>query len=164
MYLGAIITANLIITKFGPAASIITAFFCIGLDLTARDYLHEVWHNNHLKLKMGALIATGSILSWLVNSDAGRIAIASFIAFALAGAADTIVYSRLFNRLRIIKINGSNVGSALVDSIAFPTLAFGVFMPLIILGQFAAKVGGGFLWSLVIVKLNLHKDTANAPA
>ena len=30
------------------------------------------------------------------------------------------------------------------------TIAFGSFLPLIVLGQFAAKVGGGFVWSLFL--------------
>ena len=45
---------------------------------------------------------------------------------------------------------GSNVFGALVDSLVFPTIAFGGFLPWITLGQFAAKVAGGFLWSLVL--------------
>ena len=36
------------------------------------------------------------------------------------------------------------------NSIVFPTLAFGGFMPVIVLGQFAAKVLGGFLWSKIL--------------
>jgi uncharacterized PurR-regulated membrane protein YhhQ (DUF165 family) len=53
----------------------------------------------------------------------------------------------------LIKANGSNFGSALVDSVLFPTIAFGVFMPLIFLGQFLAKVFGGLFWSVVLERL-----------
>lgn len=42
--------------------------------------------------------------------------------------------------------------SAAIDSVLFPTLAFGVFMPHIVLMQFAAKVGGGAIWSWVLRK------------
>lgn len=132
--------------------SIITAFLCIGLDLTARDHLHEAWHRRGLVWKMGALIGVGSLLSYLINRNTGQIAVASFIAFALAAIADTLAYSALFKRVRLVKINGSNMVGALVDSITFPTLAFGVFMPWIILGQFVAKVGGGFIWSLILTR------------
>ena len=45
------------------------------------------------------------------------------------------------------------------DSIVFPTLAFGLFMPEIVLGQFVAKFVGGFLWSLVLQKF-FSKDEA----
>ncbi|MDG1177262.1 MAG: hypothetical protein P8O73_03090, partial [SAR324 cluster bacterium] len=50
----------------------------------------------------------------------------------------------------IIGANGSNVAGSVIDPIVFPTLAFGVFMPEIVLGQFVAKFVGGFLWSLVL--------------
>jgi uncharacterized PurR-regulated membrane protein YhhQ (DUF165 family) len=52
-------------------------------------------------------------------------------------------YYFLFKQKFLIKTNGPNLGSAVVDSILFVTIAFGVFMPLIILGQFLAKVLGG---------------------
>ena len=50
----------------------------------------------------------------------------------------------------MIRVNGSNVAGSAIDSIVFPTLAFGVFMLEIVLGQFVAKFLGGFLWSLVL--------------
>jgi uncharacterized PurR-regulated membrane protein YhhQ (DUF165 family) len=130
--------------------TIINAFLFIGLDLTSRDHLHEAWHNRGLVWKMALLIATGSIITWVLNRDAGQIALASFLAFSLAAVVDTVSYHLLRDKAYIVKINGSNVASAAVDSIVFPTVAFGVFMPWIILGQFAAKVGGGFVWSLVL--------------
>jgi uncharacterized PurR-regulated membrane protein YhhQ (DUF165 family) len=134
----------------GPSSVIWVAFLFIGLDLTSRDYLHEAWHNEGLWWKMAVLVGTGSLFTYLLNTSAGPVAIASFVAFALAGIADTITYHLLKDRARMVKINGSNVVSALVDSVVFPTMAFGAFMPLIILGQFAAKVGGGFVWSLIL--------------
>jgi uncharacterized PurR-regulated membrane protein YhhQ (DUF165 family) len=143
------VCANLIITQFGPVMAIPVAFLFIGLDLTARDHLHEAWHRRGLVWKMVLLIGTGSALSWFLNRDAGRIAIASFTAFACAGVADAIVYQLLGDRARMLKINGSNVVSAAVDSVIFPALAFG--FPLlwpIMLGQFAAKTLGGAVWSV----------------
>jgi uncharacterized PurR-regulated membrane protein YhhQ (DUF165 family) len=131
---------------------IVNSFLFIGLDLTARDYLHEAWHGRGLLWKMTGLIATGSAITWILNRDAGQIAVASFVAFACAAVADTVTYHLLKERIRIVKINGSNLVSAAVDSLVFPTLAFGVLMPGIIIGQFAAKVAGGFVWSLIIAK------------
>lgn len=152
MYLIAIVLANLFVAWFGPKVVIVNAFVLIGLDLTARDGLHEAWHNKGLTWKMGLLIGTGSLLTWLLDSGAGQVALASFVAFTGAGIMDTVIYELLHDRIRLVKINGSNVGGALTDSVLFPTIAFGNFMPLIILGQFGAKVLGGFLWSLVISK------------
>jgi len=152
MYLVAIVMANLLVTWFGPSVVIVNAFLFIGLDLTARDKLHEQWQHKHLWSKMALLIGVGSTLSWLLNRNAGPIALASFVAFACAGIADALVYHLLRDKAKMLKINGSNVVSAAIDSLVFPTLAFGSFMPLIVLGQFAAKVAGGFLWSLVIAR------------
>jgi hypothetical protein len=37
-----------------------------------------------------------------------------------------------------------------VDSVLFPTIAFGAFLPAIVLGQFVAKVAGGAVWSWIL--------------
>jgi queuosine precursor transporter len=150
LYLGAIVAANLIIAEFGPVATILTAFVFIGLDLTTRDHLHEIWHKKGLMWKMGLLIASGSLISYALNRDAGQIALASFIAFAATGAVDTLVYHFLHDRARWVKVNGSNVFGSATDSLIFPTLAFGSLMPWIVLGQFVAKVLGGALWFSII--------------
>ncbi len=152
LYLAAIVAANLAVARFGPGSSIIIAFLFIGLDLTLRDRLHDSWRGNGLAWRMGLLIATGGAISYLLNVNAGRIAIASTVAFAGAATVDAIVYHFLRDRPFMVRANGSNVPAAAVDSILFPTIAFGGWMPWIVLGQFAAKVGGGFLWSLILRK------------
>ncbi len=149
LYLVAIVLANLTVAAFGPRMVIVNAFLFIGLDLTARDRLHDTWKGNRLLPRMTALIAAGSILSWLLNRDAAQIALASFVAFAAAAVVDTIIYQLLGKYPRWLRINGSNTPSALVDSIIFPTLAFGAFLWPIVLGQFLAKTLGGFFWSLL---------------
>lgn len=152
LYLVAVALANLSVLHFGPISTPFNAFFLIALDLTTRDGLHERWHGKHLWLKMFALIATGSLISWLFNREVARIAIASAVSFFAAGLADTIVYQVLFKKSRFVKLNGSNVVSSAVDSFLFPTLAFGGFIWWATLGQFVAKVAGGYLWSLVLKK------------
>lgn len=153
LYLVAIVLANLAVTAFGPAASIPASFVFITLDLTTRDALHERWQGRHLWRNMALLIVSGSVLSALINWQAANIALASCVAFAGAGLADTLVYAALEERARLVKMNGSNVVSAAVDSILFPALAFG--FPLlwpIMIGDFVAKVTGGALWSLVLTR------------
>jgi hypothetical protein len=150
LYLSAIVAANLIITRLGHSATVVTAFLFIGLDITARDRLHESWHGRGLWPRMAALIASGSLLSWLVNRNAGPIALASFVAFAASGMADTLAYHALRRRAWFVKVNGSNVVSAAVDSLVFPTLAFGMLLPWIVLGQFIAKVAGGAVWAALL--------------
>jgi len=152
MYLVAIVAANLTVALWGPSVTIINAFLFIGLDLSARDRLHDAWRGNGLVWKMGGLIASGGLLSYLLNHDAGPIAVASTVAFASAATVDAGVYHLLRRRPFLVRANGSNVPGAAVDSLVFPTLAFGGFLPLIVVGQFAAKVAGGFLWSLILNK------------
>lgn len=153
LYLFAIVAANLLVAFFGPSISILNAFLFIGLDITTRDYLHEAWHRN-LYLKMLALIASGSILSFLLNFNAGPIALASFVSFLLSGLVDFTSYQLLRDKSRKLKVNGSNVLSSAVDSVIFPALAFG--WPLlfgIMMGQFIAKVAGGFAWYFIIERI-----------
>jgi queuosine precursor transporter len=161
LYLIAIVAANLLVAKFGIAIVMINAFVFIGLDLTMRDALHEQWDGRNLWAKMALLIGTGSLLSALLNWQVAPIALASFIAFTGAGIADSLTYHVLGAKTRLIRMNGSNVIAAVVDSFLFPAIAFG--FPLLIpvmLGQFVAKVAGGFVWSLLLVQV--HKQALEA--
>lgn len=158
VYLIAIVLANLSVVYFGANASIVNAFLFIALDLTARDRLHDQWQHKNLKRNMLLLILTGSALSALLNINALPIAVASSAAFLASGVVDTVVYAALSKRSKLVQVNGSNITSAAVDSLLFPALAFG--FPLlwgIVLGQFAAKVIGGFLWSYVLSPTIQHK-------
>ena len=152
IYIAALVVANLLVAWLGPWFSPINAFVLIGLDLSLRDKLHEQWENDRLLLKMGGLIAVASGVSYLLNPAAGSIALASFVAFALAMTADTIVYHYLRDKPWLIRSNGSNVAGAAVDSITFPTIAFGGLMPEIVAIQFLAKVFGGSVWSYWLKK------------
>lgn len=152
LYLVAIVAANLLVAQFGPSVAILNAFLFIGLDLTTRDRLHEQWAGRGLWWRMFVLIASGSLLSWLLNANTGPIALASLVAFAAAGVADALTYYALGGRSYLVRVNGSNVVGALADSLIFPWLAFGAWLPLIVTGQFAAKVLGGALWAIVLRK------------
>ena len=84
IYAAAIIAANLLVLKFGPSVTPINAFFLIGLDLALRN-----WLNLRMRpLAMGALILSTGLLTYLVNSAAQNIAIASAVAFTFAALAD----------------------------------------------------------------------------
>lgn len=157
-YIGLFVTgaaaANLwsayMVPRYGVWISLVSAFMLIGFDLTCRDALHEAWRGRGLVLRMGLLIASGSLIAWLVNRDAGRIAVVSLAAFGAAGIVDALTYHLLRNRPWLKKVNGSNGLSAATDSVVFPWLAFGAFNVPLMVGQFGAKVLGGFLWSLVL--------------
>ena len=150
LYLAAIVAANLSVAAFGPSVVVVNAFLLIGLDLSARDRLHDAWSGRGLGPKMALLVAAGGFLSWLLNRDAAQIALASTVAFTAAATVDTLAYAAMHRWPRLARVNGSNVLSAAVDSLVFPTLAFGALLWPIVLGQLAAKVAGGFLWSLVL--------------
>jgi len=100
---------------------------------------------------MGALIGTGSILSWVLNRGAGRIALASFVAFAVSGTIDAVVYHLLRGKERWRRVSWSNLFGAVTDSVIFPAIAFGWPPdPAIVYGQMAAKAMGGQFWALVL--------------
>lgn len=150
LYLIAIIAANLLVAAFGPSATIINAFLFIGLDITLRDRLHDLWNERHLWIRMAGLIITGSALSWLMSGATGKIALASLVAFATAGIADAIIYALLRKKKWMVRVNGSNMVSAAIDSIVFPWIAFGSPIWWVVLGQFIAKTIGGALWAFLI--------------
>lgn len=149
-YLVAAVAANITVQSFGPTAMPIIAFMMIGLGLTSRDYLHEAWQGKRLGWKMLALIDGGSVLTYLVNHEAKRIAWASFLAFACAEATDAVTYSLLKRRARRLKVNGSNMVSTLVDSVVIPAAAIGLFNFKTIAPQYATKGAGGWVWSMIL--------------
>ena len=150
VYIAAIVAANLSVAAWGPWVSPINAFLLIGLDLALRDTLHERWRGNRLMLRMGGLIAAAGAISYVLNPASGMIAIASVVAFTAGGLADALIYQTLIRKPYLARANASNAGGAVVDSLLFPTIAFGAFLPAIVALQIAAKIGGGFLWSLVL--------------
>jgi len=152
IFLIAIVAANLSVAYFGPISTPFNAFLLIGLDLSLRDLLHEKWHNRNLGLKMFGLICIGAGITYLLNHNAGMICVGSVSAFAGALIVDALLYEKFFHKPKLIKMNISNIGSAITDSILFPTIAFGAFMPLIILGQVVAKIGGGALWAWILTR------------
>jgi uncharacterized PurR-regulated membrane protein YhhQ (DUF165 family) len=160
-YLAAIVVANLTLAEWGrehPEVALYNAFAFIGLDLVARDRLHDYWRHR-LFTRMALLIASGSALSYLLGlwlgtgPDAGRIALASCAAFAAAATADTLVYRRMGAHEWLERINRSNVAAAAVDSLVFVALwPFGFSLELAFT-LFAAKVAGGVTWSLLLWRL-----------
>jgi uncharacterized PurR-regulated membrane protein YhhQ (DUF165 family) len=63
------------------------------------------------------------------------------------------------SRSPIDRANGSNMAGAAVDSLIFPTLAFGALMPHIVLLQFVAKVAGGAIWAALLAR-TLQREAA----
>lgn len=149
VYAAAMTIANLLVAVFGPVITPVNAFVLIGLDLALRDWLHvrlRLW-------QMGTLIGVTGLLTYLLNDAAANIAIASAVSFTLAALVDWLVFSKLRGSWMRRSV-GSNVAGAAVDSLVFPTIAFGSLMPVIVLSQFVAKVTGGWLWAKLLEKRN----------
>lgn len=160
IYLAAIATANLAAARYGPAATIVIAFLFIGLDMACRDALQERWAGRWMWPRMLGLIVAGGLVSFIVNRDAAVIAVASTVAFVASTAVDALVFAALGDRDRLVKWNGSNLVSAAVDSLLFPTIAFGSLLPLVVVGQYVAKVGGGLVWSLALNAVSVRRREA----
>ena len=150
IYIAALVAANLLVAWLGVWFSLVNAFVLIGLDLSLRDKLHDLWEGEKLPIKMGGLIATASVVSYAINPATGMIAFASLAAFSLSMVADSVVYQYLKYKDKVIRINVSNIAGAAVDSVVFPTIAFGGLMLEIVALQFLAKVFGGFIWGKIL--------------
>lgn len=143
VYIAAIVTANTLVSALGPSVTIVNAFVFIGLDMTIRDYLHDLYEQ---PLKpMLILVCIGSLVSYLLNT--GMIAVASAVSFLIANSVDTSVYHWLRVQPWLKRVLKSNVAASGVDSVLFPLIAFGAFLPEIVLGQWVAKVTGGMVFA-----------------
>lgn len=169
LWLAAITAANLIVAKYGPEASIWCAFVLVAVTFVVRDRLHDRWEGRGRWWRMAALIAAGGALAWLAclvggalewipsPDEAGRIGVASCVAFAAAESVDALVYHSLRARAWLERCNASNLVGAAVDSIVFPTIAFGGVLWAVSFGQFTAKVAGGLLFSLLTARAVLAR-------
>lgn len=162
-YTAGITLANLTIVWFGKWATPVNAFVLIAFTFIARDALHELWAGKNRVLRMLVLILGAGAVSYLINPDAGRIAIASALAFMLSEFVDWSAYLALDKRPWLVRSNGSNIFGAIADSIAFPWIAFGATDSLaVIMGaQLFAKLAGGAIWS-VIFKHTIRPDERRA--
>lgn len=151
-YAVAMIAANLLVATFGPSVTAINAFLLIGLDLTLRDWLHfrlKTW-------QMGGLIIGTGLITYALNPASEMIAVASAVSFLAASIVDWAIFVKITGSW-IKRANVSNTAGAAVDSLLFPTIAFGALMPEIVALQFVAKVSGGAVWSYVLEKKLKHE-------
>jgi queuosine precursor transporter len=160
LYLAAVVAANLTIAAFGAVAVVPVSFLFVGFVMTTRDHLHDSWLGDGLPWKMSLLVVAGGALSFALNADALTIAVASSVAFAASETANALVYQPLLRRgvPWLQRVNIGNLPNATIDSLLFVTLAFG-FAPAIIAAQIAAKVVGGFVWSLLLQRLATRRYT-----
>lgn len=150
VYLGAIVAANLLITALGPAWVIPVGLVLIGLDLAVRDKLHDRTSGRDLVVLMGLLIATGGAISYALNADAGRVAVASSVAFTLGALVDAVAYQLLKARRPWVRSAASSAPAGLVDSAAFLIILTGGLPIVLIITQAVAKALGAAAWARLL--------------
>jgi len=154
-YAAAMVTANLLVATFGPSISPVNSFLLIGLDLTLRDWLHvrlKTW-------QMGCLIVGTGLITYVLNPASEMIAIASATSFLVAALVDWAIFVKSTGSW-IKRANISNTAGAAIDSLLFPTIAFGVLMPEIVALQFVAKTSGGAIWSYLLQKYQVKNEVS----
>lgn len=141
IYVASICCANLSAATIGIWVTPLNAFFLIGLELVLRDFLHH----QLTKIEMILVVLVAGVLSFLININAKSIAIASLLAVIVSCFVDYVVYAKTKGTWEQ-RSNKSNIASGFTDSLIFPLVAFGSFIPGVFALQWAAKVFGGALW------------------
>jgi queuosine precursor transporter len=130
-FVGSLAVANWLSSRFGrvpvgcglhAAAGTYTA----GLALALRDLVQDGWG----RVGAVAAIAVGAVASWLVAAPS--MALASAAAVCFSEMADLAVYTPLRGRARagparwVVAVVASNAVGAVVDSLLFVAMAFGL--------------------------------------
>jgi len=149
IYLIVIVCANISVAMFGEYAFYINGFLLIPFDMYSRDVLHDKWKNNNITLRMGLLILFGGIMTYVLNHDTYKIAIASVLAFTVSSIIDALVYQRLISKTKFVRMNVSNIFSSLLDTMIFISIVFG-FSWKIILIQSLIKFSGGLIFTILL--------------
>lgn len=109
----------------------------IGAALALRDAVQEAAGRTTVL----ALVAAGAALSLAFSPPA--LALASALAFLLSELADFAIYDRLRRRQLALAVIASGIVGAVLDSLLFSALAFGViaWAPGLVLAKLYASVG-----------------------
>lgn len=143
-YIGSIVTANWLTTRYGlisvaPALMATAGTFAVGGVIMTRDFLQDAFG----RITVLAAIATGAFLSWLLSSH--QIAAASGLTFLTAETLEFTVYTPLRRKVAwgtsrwslIIAI--ANTTGMIADTLLFLALAGFPLTISIIAGQLAGK-------------------------
>ena len=152
IYLVAFILANFIVLHFGANGLIFTALFLIPFDFVMRCLFHEQWKGIELVLKLGALVAVASIITYFINHDSINIALGSMFGFIAAQIFAGVFYQKMIKKSFFVKVNGSDAIAIIVDSIVFQLVAFSVIDTSITISQTILKIAGGLFWYWIIFK------------
>lgn len=154
----AIVFANVAVALFGSAALLFTALILIPFDLVLRDVLHDHWQGPQLWIRMVSLIVLGGLVSAITVQAAQKVALASLIAFVLAGIADCAIYG-VKKWPKLARMVGSNLAGATTDSVIFPVVALGVLDWRLSATQAGIKFFGSLIWTIILLPLLIRKST-----
>lgn len=152
LYLFTIVLANLIAYILGQKGLIITAFFLVPFDFIIRSYFHETWKGVKLLKNLISLITLGGLISFIINFNMIKIAVASTAAFIIANIIASFFYQYFIKYKYFIKVNGSDIIAIIVDSFIFQYIAFYNISIFIMSLQILIKMLGGFFWYWIIFK------------
>lgn len=155
VYVGMIVIANGVVSRYGQEALPFTAFMLIPLDLVVRDLLQDRWQirrRGQMYAMMLTLIFGGSLVSYWTTIASPRIATASMAAFCLTGMIDLLTYQAMVKLGRVFRINAATVVAAITDTLIFVAIAFDNADTMLVVYQIAAKCCGGLFWSLVLYR------------
>lgn len=145
LYLFSIVLANILILQFGSWMIPIVSFLLIGFDLVVRDKLTDVIS----KLQMFIMILISGLITFIINSNSIQISIASSLSFTIASLVDWYVFVNSSGTWSQRSYK-SNIFGATVDSLIFPTIAFGSFILHIVVIQIITKIIGSAMWVYLI--------------
>lgn len=158
LYLSAFVLSNFIVLWYGAKGLIFTSLFLIPFDFVMRCMFHEQWKGKQLIIKLGLLVATASLLTYLINHDSKNIAVASMCGFITAQIMAGLYYQYVIDAEYWVKVNGSDLIGIVCDSIIFQLIAFGTLNYSVMLGQILLKFIGGIVWYYVLfIKTNIGK-------
>lgn len=158
LFLAALVAANLIVNHFGSYGLLFSSALLIPFDFVCRCIIHERYKGTRLLAVLSALTIAASILTYIVNTQAKSVAIASVCGFIAAQLAAGIFYQCFKSKSYFVKVNGSDLVAIVFDSLLFQFIAFGTIIPTITAGQVCIKLAGGLVWYfLIFKKLKLHE-------
>lgn len=150
IYLIAFVLANFIVLWYGSSGLIFTALFLIPFDFVMRCIFHETWSGKKLLINMIILVITSGVITYLINYETKKIAIASISGFTVAQIFAGLFYQIAINKKYFIKVNGSDAIGIIFDSIVFQLVAFNIIDWKIFISQFVLKIIGGMFWYWII--------------
>lgn len=153
IYVGAIILANLLVLWFGKYGLLLSSSLLIPFDFVMRCYFHERWKGTGLVIRLGLLIGSAALATYLINQNSLSIAIASVVGFIFANIMAGLIYQMLIEKPVFYKVNGSDFAAIMVDSVIFQAIAFGSIDPVVMFGQVAIKMLGGLFWFWILFRV-----------